>query len=110
MALSNLNNCLFPGVDFTCRDEITFDLVDIMKCPILLESSGDMVIFNQQFYDRESFDSHRRMEQTDDERRIRRGDVDHVSRLKDPRTGQNFNLAFVLRTLFYSRPNRLVIA
>ena len=110
MALSNLDNCLFPGVNFTHWDEITFDLVDIIKCPILLESSGNMVIFNQQFYDRESFDSHQRMEQTNEERSIRRGDVDHVSCLKDPRTGQNVNPTFVLISLFHSRPNRSVIA
>ena len=58
MLLSNLDNCLFPGVEFTCRDEIAFDLFDIIKCPILLESSSSMVIFNLHFYDRDSFDSH----------------------------------------------------
>ena len=87
MVLSNLDNRLFPGVDFTRWDEITFDLVEIIERPILLELSGDIDIFNLQFYDRDSFDSHRRMEHTNGKRVIRKGDVNHVSRLKDPRTG-----------------------
>ena len=49
MAFSNLDTRLIPDIDFTRRDEITFDLVYIIKCPILLESSDDMVIFNLQF-------------------------------------------------------------
>ena len=56
--MSNLDRRLIPGVDFTRRDEITFDLVYVIKCPIALVPSNDMVIFNHQFYDRESFAEH----------------------------------------------------
>ena len=72
--MSNLDRRLIPGVDFTRRDEITFDLVYVTKCPIHIEPSNDVVIFNHQFYDRNSFREHQRWERINDQKRVRDGD------------------------------------
>ena len=66
-----------------------------------------MVIFNHQFYDRDSFDEHQWWERNNDQVRFRRGDDRNLSpRLKDPRTGDNFIPTYALRTLFHSHPSR----
>ena len=58
----NLDDRLTPAIDYTRRDEIIFSLVNIITCPIVLEATDDMVIFNHHFYDRNAFDQHRRNE------------------------------------------------
>jgi len=111
MAASNLDTRIIPLLDFTRRDEITFSLLDIIECPIILGTSKDMIIFNHQFYDREAFQKHRTTEQVSQDNLIARGRLDRAdARLKDPRTGDNFNSTFALRSLYHSRPSRAMIA
>ena len=52
----NLDNCLTPTIDYSHQDEIIFNLVGITTCPIVLEVTDDMVIFNHHLYDRTAFD------------------------------------------------------
>ena len=55
---SHLDIHLIDHIDYSRRDEIVFGLMDVIKCPILLGSSDTMVIFNNQFYDRNAFEQH----------------------------------------------------
>ena len=111
MVVSNLDTRIIPLLEYTRRDEIIFSLLDIIKCPIIIGTSEDMVIFNHQFYDREAFQRHRTTEQVSQDNLIARGRLDREdARLKDPRTGDNFNRAFALRSLYHSRPSRAMIA
>ena len=66
-----------------------------------------MILFNNQFYDRQNFDSHRGAETRLNQVRVQRGDIrqDEI-RLKDHRTGQDFNPTFAMRTLYHPRPTR----
>ena len=59
MAHRHLDTRLTPNIEYTRRDEITFSLIDAIKCPISLEITDQMILFNNQFYDRQNFDSHR---------------------------------------------------
>ena len=59
---SRLEDRLFPTVDYNRRDQIISDLIDIITCPIVNEIADDPVVFNLQFYDRETFDTFRKLE------------------------------------------------
>ena len=59
---SHLDIPLVDNIDYTRRDEIVFGLMDVIKCPILLDTSERMVIFNDWLYDREAFEHHRNNE------------------------------------------------
>lgn len=75
-----------------------------------METSEDTILFNLQFYNRFSFDSHRRIEQVNNNNLIVRSLLTpEDSRLKDPHIGENFNSTYTLRSLFYSRPTRAMI-
>ena len=78
MAHPDLDSRLTPNIDYTRRDEITFSLMDAIKCPISLEISDKMILFNNQFYDCDNFDSHRTSETSLNERRLRRGELDKM--------------------------------
>ena len=108
MSVNNLNSRLIENIDYTLRDEIIFDIMDVMKCPITLETHDDMVIFNHQFYDRLSFNNYRQTEVSRNQRSLSSGYPDVIANnyFKDPRTGVNFNPTFALRTLLQSRPTR----
>lgn len=66
MQHQDLDSRLTPNIDYTRRDEITFSLMDCITCPISMEITDHMIIFNHQYYDRTSFDSHRFVPETDD--------------------------------------------
>ena len=111
MALSNLDQRIIPSLEYTRRDEITFSLLGIIECPIIIGTSDNMVIFNHQFYDREAFDKHRRFEQIGQDNLIARGRMNREdARLLDPRTNQKFNTTYAIRTLYHNRPSRAMIA
>ena len=102
MAQHNLDFRLSSNIDYTHRDEITFSLLDVIKCPIALETTDNMIIFNHQFYNRETFEQHCRNETS----RV----LDHTeTRLKDPRTGQNLSAGYAMFQLLYSRPSRQIL-
>ena len=110
MQHQDLDSRLTPNIDYTRRDKITFSLMDAITCPISMEITDHMIIFNHQYYDRTSFDIHRGAETLLNERRVRSGTIrqDEI-RLKDPRTGQDFNPTFAMRTLYHPRPTREVL-
>lgn len=58
MAFLNLDSFLSPDINYTRRDEITFSLLDVIKCLISLEITNNMIIFNHQIYDRATFERH----------------------------------------------------
>ena len=43
---SHLDDRLFPTIDYTRRDQIITDLMDIIKCPIIQEVADDPIVFN----------------------------------------------------------------
>ena len=49
---------LIDNLDYTRHDEIIFGLMDMIKCPILLDTSERVVIFNDQLYNSEAFEHH----------------------------------------------------
>ena len=59
----DLDTRVNPSIDYTRRDEFVDAIIDLVTCPILREPSSNMVIFNLQCYDRESFQAHRRNEE-----------------------------------------------
>ena len=84
MAHQHLDFCLTPSIEFTRRNEITFSLMDAIKCPISIEISDNMIIFKHQYYDQCSFDKHERAEKILNQRRVRQGLIEQDEiRLKD---------------------------
>ena len=59
---SNLDNRLVLSINYTCRDQIICDLMNIIECPIILDISKGPILFHYQFYDRVFFDALRRGE------------------------------------------------
>ena len=70
---TRLDDRLFPTIDYTRRDQIITDLMGIITCPIVKEVADDPVVFNLQFYDRESFDTFRSHEDARSQRAINSG-------------------------------------
>ena len=56
---SNLDDHFIPSINYTRRDQIIYDLMETIKCPITLDISDDPVLFNYQFYNRAAFDTFR---------------------------------------------------
>ena len=104
MEESHLNIPLIDNIDYTRRDEIVFGLMDVIKCPVMLDTTERMVIFNDQLYDREAFEHHRTNEAQRNTRRLNSGYTN--AQLKCPRTGRNFPYDSGLRNLYRSRPRR----
>ena len=89
-----------PAHDFTYRDELMITLEDLIKCPILLDTSDDMIIFNLQCYDKASFETHKRNEQARNRIREDSGYSDFT--LKDPRTNTNFEYRSASMNIMHS--------
>ena len=107
MSNITLNTRLTPTIDYTRRDEIIFDIMDMIKCPIYLDTTDDMIIFNHQFYDNDSFGQHRHNESQRNNSRRRSGyrrAEDYC--LKDPRTGENFNFGLAIREHYIHHPSK----
>ena len=51
MATSPLDKCLIPEFDYTCRDKVLLDLLDVTTFTITLEPSSNNIIFGNQYYD-----------------------------------------------------------
>ena len=90
MAHLQLDSRLTSNMDFTRRYEITFSLLDCIECPICMEISNEMTIFNHQYYDKRSFDRHERAKTTRNHNRLE-------IRLKDPRTGYDFDPQYAIQ-------------
>ena len=41
-----LDTCIVPKLDFTAHNDIILSLMDMVKCPIILDTSNDMCVFN----------------------------------------------------------------
>ena len=104
---THLDDRIFPSIDYTRRDHIITDLIDIITCTITQEVAEYPIVFNNQFNDRESFDTHR---QFGDERSTQAiaSIMNDFARVifKDPQTGGSFKPKYAHRVLFRGRPTR----
>ena len=89
-----------PQYDFTRGDEIVLTLSDLIKCPILLEASFDMIVFNNQCYNTQSFMHHKQGKMCRNKRRISSG-YSGQTRLKDHRTRENFNYFIAMNQKYF---------
>ena len=99
MNTSWLNERIHPAYDYTNHDVIVESLLDIVKCPIAIEVSDLMILFNDQCYDVLQFDQYKADEYTRNQIRTSSG---YPSRFKDPRTGEDFNFRIAINTLLHS--------
>ena len=53
---TRLQTRLVPEIDFTVNDYAILALVDMAKCPIALDITNEMIIFNQQCNDNGNFE------------------------------------------------------
>ena len=68
-------------------------LKDFLKCSIKFETITDMIIFNIQYYNSKSFQTHLQSEEErnrDYEDSVYKNDSIHFTCLKDPHIGMNF--------------------
>ena len=87
---TRLNRRIVEHLDFTNEDEALLALVDMVKCPLALDTADNMIIFNSHCYDNEYFEVIR-SEAADknvgfQESGYRRNDR-RCTHMKDPRTG-----------------------
>ena len=85
------------GVHFEINDEVMDSLLDIIKCPISIESKNWTIFCNDQCYDWISFDQHNTSELTTNRHRIKSGCVASDLRLKDSRMGVIMNIKSYIR-------------
>ena len=71
----------------TVYDDIIESLSGVISCPLALESTVDMIIFNDQCYDREAFGKY---VSNEDERNCRYGPP-VTEPFRDPRTMKEFS-------------------
>ena len=64
---------LDPAFDYTNHDVIVETLLDVIKCPIALEISDMMIVFNDQCYDVILFDGYKADEYVKSKRRTDSG-------------------------------------
>ena len=67
---------------------------DLIHCPILFDTTTDMIFFNHHFYDRHVFEVYKTTERNKNLTRT-------TDRLKDPRTGVNYAFNYANSNLFY---------
>ena len=107
MSNSTLNTHLTPSINYTRRDEIIFNIMDFIKCPILLDTTNEMIIFNHQFYNKDSFNQHHHNKTKRNRCQSSSGYNNEADvRLKDPRTSEIFNFTYALRSLLIFHPTR----
>ena len=99
MSILQLHSRLTPGVAFTRHDEITFSLLDVVTCPIRMEITSNMIMFNYQYYDKFCFKQH-------DISKTHHNRTYNTRRLKDPRTGLEFETQHAIRHLYIMLPTR----
>ena len=79
------------------------DLKDFIMCPIKLETTSDMVIFNSQCYNSPSFHTHLTAEEDCNQQYVESEyeDLETHLRLKCPRTGTNFQYNDAIQNLHF---------
>ena len=97
-----LSNRVNAEEDFTLRDEIMLAFEDLIKCPILLDNSSEMIIFNLQCYDKQSFDTYKQGEEERNRNLEESGYSPSNFTLKDPRTNTKFTYNEASRTILFN--------
>ena len=85
-ATSRLDRRLNVHFDFTHSDVVVLTLIVIVTCPIKLEHTSCMIIFNNQCYGVDCFDHYKTSDYQRIKRRIDSGYVGHT-KFKETRTG-----------------------
>ena len=81
MNTSRLYERLDPAFDYTNHDVIVETLLDVITCPISIDISDMMIVFNDQCYDVILFDGYKKDEYEKSQRLTSSG---YPSRFKDP--------------------------
>ena len=98
----------YSDVDFNIHDEVVSQLLSVIECPMLKDISDDCIVFNNQCYDKKAWAPHVNQEQL----RNWNGEVQgwrksgDNQRLKDPRTGENFNIIHWRNKMLHRSLNR----
>ena len=97
MSSESLDKRLVPSIDYTRCDDANFALLDILKYPISLDISENMVIFNDQLYCNDTFENHNYTENACNRCLLARGYTCTDSHmLKVPWSDENINYTCVL--------------
>ena len=110
-----LHGHIYATIDHTWSDDIEFQLMNTLECPMILGVTDNMIISNSQFYNKKPLNHHWRSEKqrnlaflisryTMTETDVNNPNNKHC--LKDPRTGQNLDCTTSLRSLLVSPPYR----
>ena len=91
-------------LDFTFADEALLALVDMVKCPLGLDTADEMIIFNNHCYDHTLFEILRRQAVDSNVSFTNSGyqrDDRRCSSMKDPRTGEVFEYSVAMQNLYF---------
>ena len=97
----NLDQRLQPEFDYTRRDELINGMMDMITCPIKIESTERVEIFNNRFYDVATFNRYCSECFWKNQRRQQSNYTTNINILKDPRTGVNFDYDFAVEHMYY---------
>ena len=101
--MSRLCTRIVPELDFTVHDDTVLSLVEIVKCPIVLDVTDTMCIFNNNCYDRPNFDKYRCAAVRDNVAFGNSGYTDwqHENSIKDPRTNELLNYGQAIQNTYF---------
>ena len=85
------NHIINAEFGYLSRDDVIVALKDICTCPLVLETTNDMIIFNDNCYDKDRFEQLKAHSIAEYERKVSLRYRNPLKILKDPRTNANFN-------------------
>ena len=94
------------GFNLSLRDAILIDLRRFITCPLLLDSSQNMVIFNNHCYDNDMFQGHKQSQMRRNEQYNLLNSSGEPTVFKDPCTRQEMNYNHAMNLLFSSLTRR----
>ena len=103
MSSVNLDQRLQPDFNYTKRDKLIDSMIDMITCPIKMEITEQMAIFNNQCYDVQCFYYHRNQCHRKNQRRAQSNYTTNINIFKDPRTGTDFDYTFAVEHMYYRR-------
>ena len=93
----NPSNIIDTTTGFTDRDEVLVSLHDICKCHLVLDPTQDMVMFNDNCYDRKRFDDLKDFSLKKFNDVMSRGHYRYRKLIRDPRTNQKIWITTIQR-------------
>ena len=95
------SNVIDTTTGFTDRDEVLVSLHDIFKCPLVLESTDDMILFNDNCYDRKRFKDLQDFHLKKFNDAMTRGNYRFRKEIRDPRTNQDMEYDMAMTHHYY---------